>query len=754
LFRSLEVALKSPTMEFVPAIAAQESPWEEDEDGISISPVLGIHRSRLVLLKATSTGLEVQFRKQLLRKFLLHLISLQSDCIDTNDGTRPTKCRCMNALTRFQESEAVNCVEYLYGFGLLTKSEQQTLVMEWMKYADFITKAYRRGDILKKTCYLLPGTPYLICKDAMCRLLGLGKDAWRTIRKLVKDNATPSHGLIGRLGNKFNKGMDDMLKDYFAEVVKLAQPRATLVIRHLVRNQVQTELREDDDDIVELPAHMSKRSLYDRMLAELGWKYIYDGRSRIIERQEIEGMEQQQSPSWSTFLSYWSKHHPKLFVAGAREDVCNQCYIFANRHRYAAKKKQDDELHAIAGDDLIGPSVEEPQPNEEEEEDTMVRGEELVKTAARHVEMAQVQRCLYQQKRQEAIATRERPPSERVLCFVADYAQNMYIPNFAGEQPGATYYYSPLSLYVFGVVDASKDCLSAWMYGEDIAKKGGNNVASLLMKHLEHHDIATTAEPFKELNFIMDNCGGQNKNRQVLRLLHFIVKKKIASVARAIFLVRGHTKNACDRLFNTMKKQYRKTNCFTPDDLVQGMAGLPNVEPILVNDDVFKDWDVLEDMHIRNIPSGNTNKNHIFTVDITKNDGNSMFAKQCDGNDEDEVEFKMVKPKYTAAVYDTAFWKALQPEVIPAVGLQDIKWKELYHKWGKYVPEDIKPQWRYYSEAPPKVLIDKVAKQSKEARQQRKERTRTVHNEKQPAKKPKTDSDNDNKEDGSKSGAI
>jgi hypothetical protein len=39
----------------------------------------------------------------------------------------------------------------------------------------------------------------------------------------------------------------------------------------------------------------------------------------------------------------------------------------------------------------------------------------------------------------------------------------------------------------------------------------------------------------------MDNYGGQNKNRHVLRLMHFIVKRGVAKKANAIFLVRGHT---------------------------------------------------------------------------------------------------------------------------------------------------------------------------------------------------------------------
>jgi hypothetical protein len=65
--------------------------------------------------------------------------------------------------------------------------------------------------------------------------------------------------------------------------------------------------------------------------------------------------------------------------------------------------------------------------NEDEEEARMLRGEELVQVAARHVEMAQQQRCLYQVTRKAAIATVDQRPSERILCYVADYAQNMYV---------------------------------------------------------------------------------------------------------------------------------------------------------------------------------------------------------------------------------------------------------------------------------------------------------------------------------------
>jgi hypothetical protein len=442
-----------------------------------------------------------------------------------------------------------------------------------------------------------------------------------------------------------------------------------------------------------------------------------------------------------------------LIIAGSREDICNECYIYANRYKYLTRNKKE-------GADATNDDGEEPPPDDDNEDDqqaeeAMVAAEKLVTDAARHVEMAQQQRSLYQEKKQEAKDTASLPPSQRVLCFVADYAQNMQIPNFASEQPGATYYYSAMNAYIFGVVDGAEDSLSAYIYTEDVGKKGGNNVASLLMAHIDNV-VANAEEPFKELNFVFDNCGGQNKNRHVLRLLHILVKRRVATTARAIFLVRGHTKNDCDRLFNTMKKEYRKTNCFSPQDLINGMHH-DKIKPITVAPDAFQDWDKLENNYMK--APVQVNVNHIFTVDINRNNGNSMWLQVS--SDAIETEQVLVMPLYYNN--DAQFWKDLAPQTIPPCGIQDIKWQELYKKWGKYIPEEKKKQCRYYNEVPPAEKIKAVAKQSKEARQQRKTRTRTVHDDakKQPPKKkakaketPIEDPKEDDKEIDGATGAV
>jgi hypothetical protein len=260
-------------------------------------------------------------------------------------------------------------------------------------------------------------------------------------------------------------------------------------------------------------------------------------------------------------------------------------------------------------------------------------------------------------------------------------------------------------------------------------------VASLMMRQLQHKGILLEAatEPFKEINFVMDNCCGQNKNRHVLRLLHFIVKRGIAKVARAIFLVKGHTKNDCDRLFNTMKKEYRKTNCFTKEDLIASINH-EKVEALLVSEDTFVDWDALQNKHMA-LPTGKVTSNHVFTVDINRNNGNSMAFQECDGSA--VVEKLMIKRAYRDN--DSTFWNELQPTVLPPIGLQDIKWIEMHDKWGRYIPPDKKKQWRYYNEKPPPEVYQRVKKHSKASKKTRQDRTRTVPDDKkQPSKKAKT----------------
>ena len=99
-----------------------------------------------------------------------------------------------------------------------------------------------------------------------------------------------------------------------------------------------------------------------------------------------------------------------------------------------------------------------------------------------------------------------------------DYTQNAGLPQFGDSQAGPSYYYSPITINIFGIVDASVvgGRLDAFVYHEGQGNKDGNNVASMLMIYLKKKGWLKTSEKGKELTVVMDNCTGQNKNNMVV----------------------------------------------------------------------------------------------------------------------------------------------------------------------------------------------------------------------------------------------
>ncbi len=136
---------------------------------------------------------------------------------------------------------------------------------------------------------------------------------------------------------------------------------------------------------------------------------------------------------------------------------------------------------------------------------------------------------------------------------------------FSGrDRPAETYYYTPKTINLLGIIDCNqeKEVLHAYAYSKKEGGKGGNNVASLIVKHLRERGMFNSKR-WKRLNVVMDNCPGQNKNNFVLRLAPYLQEKEYFVEVNFVFLVVGHTKNVANRLFNTLKRLYRKQNVFT-----------------------------------------------------------------------------------------------------------------------------------------------------------------------------------------------
>ena len=144
--------------------------------------------------------------------------------------------------------------------------------------------------------------------------------------------------------------------------------------------------------------------------------------------------------------------------------------------------------------------------------------------------------------------------------------QNLNVPNFEGEQPGGTYYMSPLTVLLFGVVDNAtadgRDRMNAYTWQEFEGDRGTNNITLCLLADLKNRWLLSRPN-YRTLTYIADNCGDQNKNKIVIRFLMWLVECRIFPEVKICLLVKGHMKNAAaGRLFTLLKLSYHRKNIY------------------------------------------------------------------------------------------------------------------------------------------------------------------------------------------------
>ncbi|DBA04376.1 TPA: hypothetical protein N0F65_002138 [Lagenidium giganteum] len=131
-----------------------------------------------------------------------------------------------------------------------------------------------------------------------------------------------------------------------------------------------------------------------------------------------------------------------------------------------------------------------------------------------HTQAAQQMRLKYKEDTDAA--------TEDNLVLTIDYSQNFSLPS-TFETPSELYFLSLHWVYLFGVHSASDNVNTNFLYSERKGRKG------------------------------------QQRCRILLMLAHTGMFKRV----RLHFLVKGHTKNACDRGFALIRKLVARRNCWT-----------------------------------------------------------------------------------------------------------------------------------------------------------------------------------------------
>ena len=229
--------------------------------------------------------------------------------------------------------------------------------------------------------------------------------------------------------------------------------------------------RDSNIDVTYLPTSLGYRSCYKRYMKALGYDIRTTPNGGFVVTAENEGEEVDPGEyvTWPTYMRLWKRDFKNLKVSRPSEDICKDCYVFANRHRHLAHhspstSRHDDGDDVLLSDGSSGSSDDDDDdvPNlgvgvdlnvaEAASNGTDEERELMLLEAAEHVKMARAQRALYKAKVADAVldATAGIDHSERRYTFVVDYGQNMELPVYNKEQPGITYYYSPLSVYNLG----------------------------------------------------------------------------------------------------------------------------------------------------------------------------------------------------------------------------------------------------------------------------------------------------------------
>lgn len=141
-------------------------------------------------------------------------------------------------------------------------------------------------------------------------------------------------------------------------------------------------------------------------------------------------------------------------------------------------------------------------------------------------------------------------PTELVLCF--DYQKNLPLPvtNIQDE-----YYLRQLWLHNFCINDVITNDATMYLYTENFALKGPNEVISCLNHYIKKHK----SNDHKKLILFCDNCFSQNKNRFLFSFLDTLCSSHFFEEIFIHYPIPGHSMMPVDRCFAAIEK--RRLRC-------------------------------------------------------------------------------------------------------------------------------------------------------------------------------------------------
>ncbi len=457
--------------------------------------------------------------KKISNEELLVIVSKGIACLPSC-GTM--SCDCLNILADVNVRECV--AQYLLQFVRKSKYDQDSIVLEWYTYA-IAARIDAMISCRKPLRFCLPYNATLntdidclrasqkhrLCLLGMRSLLGIGDFRYRSIRAAVSIGVMPRHKGAGKKSNMTIKHDDPHmihLRNHFDYLHMLGEVRATKVIATVVDGAHGLANPQDTDRNIYLPISMGYRNYYNRYMGSLGYK-VTVGTNGSLKADGADGTEN--AVALSTYYTKWKADYPSLKVSRPAQDICYYCYTFGNKHKILSNDTKNTRPADGEGD-INDEEVIDFDDNENIRELAKILDnthldkldsasskveeakEFLIKECSDHIDMARMQRFLYQSMEAAAVSDAKNgiEYSKRRTTLTVDFGQNIQVPCYNSEQPGCTYYYTPMTANNFGIVNHSHDNGNGnidnhtygHVYHEGVGKKSGTNVASLIVKTL------------------------------------------------------------------------------------------------------------------------------------------------------------------------------------------------------------------------------------------------------------------------------
>lgn len=178
-----------------------------------------------------------------------------------------------------------------------------------------------------------------------------------------------------------------------------------------------------------------------------------------------------------------------------------------------------------------------------------------------------------------------------IAGIVFDFMQNLPLPAMPVQD---MFYLRKLWHYVFCVNSLGDTKSVFYTYHEGVAKKGPDEVSSMLNNFIENY----VSPDVTELNVFCDSCPGQNRNHTLIRYFSSLTITKRFKKINMYFPVRGHSFLPCDRNFGVIKRVVRNIDrIYSPEQYDEIIRGAKKTAPLfevhqVKNEDIkdFKKW--------------------------------------------------------------------------------------------------------------------------------------------------------------------